>query len=316
MQIVVLDGHTLNPGDLDWAPLQALGTCTIHDRTAPTDVVARAAAAEVVLTNKVVLSREVLAQLPRLRYVGVLATGYNVVDTAAARERGVPVTNVPAYSTASVAQLVFAHLLHLANNVAGHDAAVHRGRWSTNPDFCFWLTPQVELAGLTLGIVGYGQIGQAVAAIGRALGMTILSSTRTPRPASPEVTWVELDELFRRSDAVTLHCPLTADTKHLVNARRLALMKPTAWLINTGRGPLVDEAALAAALHAGQLAGAAVDVVSTEPPPATNPLLGAPRCVFTPHLAWATQAARRRLLATVIANLAAWQRGAPQNVVN
>jgi len=316
MQIVVLDGYTLNPGDMDWAPLRALGECTIYDRTAPDEIVARAATAEVVLTNKVVLSREVLARLPRLRYVGVLATGYNVVDAVAARERGIPVTNVPAYSTASVAQLVFAHLLHLANQVATHDEAVHRGLWSSSPDFCFWLTPQVELAGLALGIVGHGQIGQAVATLGRAFGMTILASTRTPRPATPEVTWVELDELFRRSDVVTLHCPLTAETKHLVNARRLALMKPSAWLINTGRGPLVDEAALAAALQAGQLAGAAVDVLSTEPPPATNSLLTAPHCVLTPHLAWATQAARRRLLNTVIANLAAWQRHAPQHVVN
>jgi glycerate dehydrogenase len=316
MNIVVLDGYTANPGDLDWAPLAALGELTVHERTPAALTLARAQGAEALLTNKVVLGAADLAALPGLQYIGVLATGYNVVDTAAARQRGIVVTNIPAYSTPSVAQLVFALLLELTRGAGRHNALVHAGRWSASPDFAFWEGPQVELAGLTIGLVGFGAIGQAVARIARAFDMQVMVATRTPDPAAwSEVAFVDLDELFARADVVSLHCPLTKDTQGLVNADRLARMKPTAYLINTGRGPLVDEAALARALHAGQLAGAGLDVLAQEPPPADHPLLAAPNCVITPHLAWATTAARRRLLTTAVANLRAFMDGTPQNRV-
>ena len=316
MKIVVLDGYTANPGDLDWSALAALGALTVHERTPAPLTLERAAGAQVVLTNKVMLGAAALAALPELRYVGVLATGYNVVDVAAAGERGIVVTNVPAYSTPSVAQHVFALLLELSRGVGHHATLVREGRWSTAPDFAFWATPQVELAGLTFGIVGFGAIGQAVARIALAFGMRVLVATRHPDPpAWPEVTFVALDELFAKADVVSLHCPLTGETHGMVSAARLAAMKPSAWLINTGRGPLVDEAALAAALNAGQIAGAGLDVLAQEPPPADNPLLTAPNCVITPHLAWATRAARARLLNTAIANVRAFLEGHPQNRV-
>jgi len=314
MKIVVLDGYTANPGDLDWAPLSALGGLTVHDRTPAALTLERAAGAQVVLTNKVLLGAAEMAALPELRYIGVLATGYNVVDVAAARERGIVVTNVPAYSTPSVAQHVFALLLELTRGVGRHADLVREGRWSASPDFAFWATPQVELAGLTLGIVGFGAIGQAVARIALVFGMRVLVHTRTPAPW-PEIDFVGLDELFTRSDVVSLHCPLTDDTRGMVNAARLAAMKPTAYLLNTGRGPLVDEAALAVALHAGQIAGAGLDVLAQEPPPADNPLLTAPNCMITPHLAWATKAARQRLLDVAVANVRAFLEGRPQNRV-
>ncbi|MCM2265628.1 MAG: D-2-hydroxyacid dehydrogenase [Desulfuromonadales bacterium] len=316
MKIVVLDGHAANPGDLDWAPLAALGDLTVHDRTPAALMLERAAGAQVVLTNKVLLGAAEMAALPELRYIGVLATGYNVVDVAAARERGVVVTNVPAYSTPSVAQHVFALLLELTRGVGRHADLVREGRWSASPDFAFWETPQVELAGLTLGIVGFGAIGQAVARVALAFGMRVLVQTRTPDQAKwPDVSFVGLDELFTQADVVSLHCPLIEETRHLVNAARLATMKPTAYLINTGRGPLVDEAALAAALQSGQIAGAGLDVLAQEPPPVDNPLLTAPNCVITPHLAWATRAARQRLLDTATANVRAFVEGKPQNRV-
>jgi glycerate dehydrogenase len=316
MKIVVLDGYAANPGDLDWAPLAGLGALTVYERTPAALTVERAAGAQALLTNKVVLGAAELAALPELRYIGVLATGYNVVDTAAAGARGIVVTNVPAYSTPSVAQQVFALLLELARGTGRHAALVRVGRWSAAPDFCFWEGPQMELAGLTIGIVGFGAIGQAVARIALAFGMRVLVVTRSPDPAAwPEVSFVDLDQLFIQADVVSLHCPLSEETRAMVNAVRLAQMKPTAYLINTGRGPLVDEAALAAALHAGQIAGAGLDVLSQEPPPATNPLLAAPNCVITPHLAWATAAARQRLLATAVANLQAFLAGSPQNRV-
>lgn len=316
MKIVVLDGYAANPGDLDWGPLAALGELIVHPRTPAELTVARAAGAEVLLTNKTVLGERELAALPGLRYIGVLATGYNVVDVAAAAARGIAVTNVPAYSTESVAQLVFALLLELTRGAGRHAALVRAGRWSSCPDYAFWEGEQVELAGLTFGIVGFGAIGKAVARIAQAFAMEVLVHTRSPAPAAfPDVTFVDVDELFRRADVVSLHCPLNDATRHLVNAGRLALMKPGAYLLNTGRGPLVDEAALAAALHAGKLAGAGLDVLAQEPPPADNPLLTAPNCVITPHLAWATLAARRRLLGTAVANLAAFLAGQPQNLV-
>jgi glycerate dehydrogenase len=315
-RIVVLDGFTLNPGDLDWAPLHAIGQCVIHDRTPPELVAQRAAGAEIVLTNKALLPSSVIERLPALRYIGVLATGYNVVDTAAARERGIPVTNVPGYGTASVAQHVFALLLELTQRTGHHAQTVRDGRWSACPDFCYWDFPLIELAGRTLGIVGYGEIGRAVARIGLAFGMNVMASTRTPRAAAGDVEFVPLEELLCRSDVVTLHCPLTDETRGLINAGRIALMKPTAFLINTGRGPLVVEAHLAAALNAGRLAGAGLDVLATEPPPATNPLLTAKNCLITPHIAWATRAARERLLGIAVGNIRAFLAGQPRHVVN
>lgn len=321
MKIVVLDGYTLNPGDLNWQTLEALGDCTFYERTPRELVLERAAGAEILLTNKVVLGAEHLAQLPRLRYIGVLATGYNVVDIEAARQRGVTVTNVPAYSTASVAQMVFALLLELTQQVGHHARLVREGRWTASPDFCFWERPLVELEGLTLGIVGFGAIGRRVARLARAFGMEVLVHTAHPEKyretaEGRQVRFVGLDELFRASDAVSLHCPLTEETRALVDARRLGLMKSTAFLLNTGRGALVDEAALAVALDSGRIAGAGLDVLSVEPPPAGNPLLQAANCCVTPHIAWATQAARQRLMATAVENVRAFLAGQRQNVVS
>ena len=313
MRIVILDGLTTNPGDVSWEPLERLGSLTVFDRTAPGDVAARAADADAVLTNKAIVGREQIAVLPQLKYVGVLATGFNIVDVAAARERGIPVCNVPEYSTPNVVQATWALILELANRVGHHDRTVHEGHWAACHDFCYWHGDLVELAGRTLGIVGHGRIGRGVAAVGRAFGMRVIHHRRQ---ASGDPACGDLDTLFRESDVVSLHCPLTPETKGLVDARRLALMKPTAFLVNTARGPLVDEAALAAALNAGQIAGAAVAVLSVEPPPASNPLLTAKNCVITPHVAWATRDARRRLIDVTAANLAAFAAGQPQNVVN
>jgi glycerate dehydrogenase len=316
MKIVALDGYTLNPGDLDWEQFKALGDFETHDRTPQAQTVERARDAEVVLTNKTVLDRAVIAALPRLRYIGVLATGYNVVDIKAARERGIPVCNVPEYGTANVAQAAFALLLELTNRTGHHAQTVREGRWTAATDFCYWDFPLVELHGLTLGIVGYGRIGQAVGRIGRAFGMKVLVlDASATRISGAEARFVDLDTLFRESDVVSLHCPLTPETKELINAARLAQMKPTAFLINTARGGLVNEAALAAALNHGRLAGAGLDVLSIEPPPADNPLLRA-NCIITPHIAWATRDARARLMQVAADNLRAWLQGRPQNVVN
>lgn len=313
--IVVLDGFTMNPGDLSWDALRSVGECEIHDRTTADQIVARAARADAILTNKSPLRRETLAQLPRLRYIGVTATGVNVVDLDAARERGIAVTNVPAYGTPSVAQHVFALLLELTHRTGHHAHTVRDGRWAHSTDWCYWDFPLVELAGLTLGIVGFGEIGRAVARIGRAFGMNVIATTRATR-VEDGVRFVSLDELFAQADVVTLHCPLTTETKGLVNAARLARMKPSAFLINTSRGPLVVEKDLADALNAGDLAGAGLDVLSAEPPPPDNPLLCAKNCLITPHLAWATRAARTRLMNVVIENVRAFLSGQPQNVVN
>jgi glycerate dehydrogenase len=317
MRIVVLDGYTLNPGDLSWAALEALGPLIVHDRTPPAETALRAAAAEIVLTNKTVLSREILRQLPQLRYIGVLATGYNIVDVDAAREQNVPVSNVPDYGPSSVVQMAFAHLLNFTQHVAAHASSVAAGDWSRCPDFCYWDVPLCELAGLTMGIVGFGRIGRMAATVAQAFGMNILAhDVAPPEELPPGVRFVGLEELFSESDVVSLHCPLTPATDKLVNAKRLAMMKPSAYLINTARGPLVDEAALAEALNAGGLAGAGLDVLSIEPPPADNPLLTAKNCYVTPHIAWAARASRQRLLDTAVANVRAFLAGAPQNVVN
>jgi glycerate dehydrogenase len=306
MNIVVLDGYTANPGDLSWDEFHQLGDCTVHDRTPEAQVVERARDAEVVLTNKSILSRVAITALLRLRYIGVLATGYNVVDTVAAREHGIPVCNVPEYSTPDVAQVVFALLLELTHHVGHHAQAVRDGRWTVSKDFCFWDFPLVELKGLTLGIVGHGRIGKAVAEIARAFGMRVLTCGRGG----------DLDTLLRESDVVTLHCPLTPETKQFINAARLAQMKPSAFLINTSRGGVINEADLADALNNGRLAGAGLDVLSTEPPAADNPLLRAKNCIITPHIAWAARNARIRLLQIAAANIRAWLDGRPQNVVN
>lgn len=317
MKIVVLDGHTLNPGDLSWAGLAVLGPLRVYDRTAPGEVVARAADAEIVLTNKTVLDAATIRALPVLRYIGVLATGYNVVDIDEARVEGIPVTNVPGYSTPSVAQLTFALLLELTHRVGAHSQGVRQGDWCRKPDFCYWDSPLTELAGLTLGLIGYGQVGQAVARIGQAFGLSVLVHTRTPPPIhGPGIEFTELVPLLQHSHIVSLHCPLTPDTTRFINRERLLHMKPGALLLNTGRGGLVDEAALAEALNSGHLAGAGLDVLSTEPPAPDNPLLSARNCVITPHLGWATRAARERLLNHAVENVAAFLTGRPRNVVN
>lgn len=314
--IVVLDGAALNPGDLSWDGLQALGECRIYDRSNAMEVLERAADADTVLTNKAPLNRETIGQLKRLKYIGVTATGYNCVDVSAAREQGIAVTNVPIYGTNSVAQMVFAHILNLTQNVSGHGAAVREGRWNQAIDWCFWDTPLVELEGLTLGVVGLGRIGLATARIAQAFGMKVIAHTRTGGSAGSSIENVDLQTLFRQSDVISLHCPLTQATEQLVNRERLALMKPTAFLINTSRGQLVDEAALADALDFSQIAGAGLDVLAAEPPADDNPLLWAKNCIVTPHIAWATKAARERLMTTAIENLAAFFAGKPCHVVN
>jgi glycerate dehydrogenase len=316
MRCAVLDGYTLNPGDLSWSALEALLPCTIYPRTPPGEVVERARDAEVVLVNKVVLSAPVLGQLPRLRYVGVLATGYNCVDVSEARRRGITATNVPVYGTQSVAQTVFAHLLHYTQSVALHAQGVAAGRWTQAADWCYWERPLIELAGRTMGIVGFGRIGRATAALARAFGMPVLACDAQPLESGDLGTGVDLDTLFRDSDVISLHCPLTAQTRHLVNRQRLASMKTTAYLINTSRGALIDEPALAEALNAGRIAGAGLDVLSEEPPPADHPLLRARNCTITPHVAWATREARQRLLDTAVENVRAFLAGHPQNLVD
>lgn len=316
MNICVLDGYTLNPGDLSWDELRQLGRCKIYDRTPVADILARAAGAEIILTNKAPLARETLAALPALKYIGVLATGTNVVDLGAARERNIVVTNIPAYGTRSVAQATIALLLELTNQVGRHAQRVRDGAWTASPDWCFWETPLLELGGLTMGIIGYGRIGAAVAEIAHALGMSVLAQSASQRVAPAFVQFTDLETLFRRSDVVSLHCPLTPQTHSLVNAERLDWMKPSAFLINTGRGLLVDETALATALNSGRLAGAGLDVLSVEPPPANHPLLLARNCLITPHQAWGSLAARRRLLRVAVANVRAFLAGKPQNVVN
>ena len=318
MKIVVLDGYTLNPGDLTWEGLEALGTLEVHERTDPSRVVQRSQSAELLLTNKTPLRAETLEQLKDLRYIGVLATGYNIVDVKAARELGIPVSNIPTYGTASVAQFAFALLLELCHHVGLHSDAVRAGEWASSKDWCFWHTPLVELAGKTMGVVGFGRIGRDVGRIADALGMRVIAhdSVQTNPPSYPGFRWVRLEELLRESDVVSLHCPLFPETEGLINAQRLRLMKPTAFLINNSRGPLTVDQDLADALNAGKLAGAAVDVLSAEPPAATNPLLTAKNCLVTPHISWATKEARSRLMGLAVDNVKSFLAGKPRNVVN
>lgn len=316
MNIVVLDGFTANPGDLSWEELKTLGNVTVYDRTSPSETVARAAEADVVLTNKVVVGRKEMEQMPHLIYIGVLATGYNVVDVEAAHERGIIVSNVPAYSTESVAQMVFAHLLTVTNRTEHYAQENRNGRWTKNKDFCYWDFSHMELSGKLFGIVGLGNIGQRVAAIAHAFGMRVCAYTSKPEKLLP--SYVEkkpLMELFSDCDIISLHCPLTTDTRHLVNSQTLQNMKPSAILINTGRGPLVDDEAVAAALANGRLAAFCADVLTEEPPKMTNPLLSQPRAFITPHIAWATKEARIRLLQVAIDNVRSFLNGHPQNVV-
>lgn len=317
-KIVVLDGYTVNPGDNPWDALAALGELTVYDRTPPELVLERAGKADILLINKTVLDDELLSVLPRLRFIAVTATGYDVVDVAAAGRRGIPVSNVPEYSSLAVAQHTFALLLELTNRVGLHDAAVKGGEWSTCADFSFWKAPLIELAGKGMGIVGFGRIGRAVVRIALAFGMEVIVHTPHPpeRPDIAPLRFAGLEELFAAADVVSLHCPQTAANRGFVNAHLLTRMKPAALLINTGRGALVNEEELADALNSGVLAGAALDVVSREPIPADNPLLKARNCLITPHIAWAALAARQRLLAQSAANVAAFLEGRPVNVVN
>lgn len=317
MKIVVLDGHTANPGDLSWDEFKNLGDLEVFPRTSPEQIIDRLRGAAIALTNKVPINRNTISALPDLRYIGVCATGYNIVDLDAARERGIVVCNVPEYSTREVAQAVFALLLELTNRTGHHAATVRDGKWSKSQDFCYWDYPLVGLEGLSLGIVGYGRIGQMVGRIGQAFGMRILATRRNaPANSADGVQYVSLETLLRESDVITLHCPLTSENQGLVNAEFLAKMKRTAFLINTSRGGLVTEPALADALNQDRIAGAGLDVLSVEPPPFDNPLLSAKNCLVTPHIAWAAKTARLRLLRIIAENIRAWLKGAPQNVVN
>lgn len=320
MKIVILDAYAANPGDITWEPWEQLHNVELvrYDRTEPTDTVKRCEDAEIVLTNKVLITAEVMAKLPSLRYIGVLATGYNVVDVAEASARGIVVTNIPAYSTQSVAQMVMAHLLNITHHVADHAAAVRYGRWEKCQDFCFWDSPLIELDGLTIGLVGLGNTGSATATIAQSMGMRVLaySSKSAAELAKRGIYKAStLNALFREADVVSLHCPLTPDTKHLVNATRLKMMKPTAILINTGRGPLVNEKALADALNAGRIYAAGIDVLEQEPPRKGSPLIKAHNCYITPHIAWATKAARERLMQIALENVQAFIEDKPKNVI-
>lgn len=317
MRITVLDGFTLNPGDLDWNGMAALGDLTVYDRTPAVSVVERAEDSEIVITNKTVLDADVISRLPKLRYIGVLATGYNVVDVKAAADSGIVVTNIPSYSTMSVAQMAISLLLAIVQRVEHYADENRHGRWSRSEDFCYTDFPLMELAGKRFGVVGFGHTGKATAAVAAALGMRVAVFTSKPQSELPDgYEKMDMDTLFRNSDVVSLHCPLTPSTRHLVDARRLREMKPTAILLNTGRGPLVDEQALAEALRDGEIYAAGADVLVNEPPAADNPLLHSPRCFITPHIAWATKEARVRLMDIAVANVAAFLSGKPQNVVS
>ena len=310
MKIIVLDGYGLNPGDLNWEGFETLGELTVYDRTLPSELMERAAGAEVLITNKTLITAENMADLPELKYIGVLATGYNVVDIDAAKDRGIVVTNIPAYSTASVAQMVFAHILNITQRVGYYADENKQGRWTKNADFCYWDTQLVELQGKKMGIVGFGNIGQATAGIAQAFGMEVCVYSSKPQFVLPSgIKKMDLDELFMECDVISLHCPLTPDTKEMVNTERLSKMKKNAILINTGRGPLINEQDLADALNEGRIAAAGLDVLSVEPSVEGNPLLTARNCFITPHIAWATLEARTRLMEIAVQNLKSYLNG-------
>lgn len=317
MKIVVLDGYTLNPGDNPWDGVSALGELTVHDRTDGADIVERAKDADIVLTNKTPMTAETIAALPNLKFISVLATGYNVVDIKAARERNIPVSNIPIYGTDTVAQFVFALILNFCHNAKHHGDAVKEGRWSACPDFCFWDTPIIELKGKTMGILGFGRIGRRTGELAKAFGMNVLAAdVYRNNPPDYDFSWCEVEEIFEKSDFVSLHCPLTPENTGMVNKALLSKMKSSAFLVNTSRGPLINESDLAQALNDGVIAGAACDVVSVEPIKKDNPLLGAKNITITPHIAWATLEARTRLMGYTVDNIAAFQKGSPINVVN
>lgn len=316
MKAVLLDIYTLNPGDLSWESIKQLGDITFYDRTSPDQLIERCKDAEAVFTNKVIFDKEVIAQLPKLKYIGVIATGYNVVDLQYAKEQGIVVTNIPAYSTASVAQMVFSQILNFAQNISTHASSVAKGEWAESIDFSYRLTPQIELAGKTLGIIGFGKIGQAVAQLGLAFGMTIIYQNRSTKTVDMDATQVDLDTVLAQSDFLSINCPLTDDNQGFINSQTLQQMKPTAFLINTGRGPLINEQDLANALNQGIIAGAGLDVLSVEPATSNNPLAKAKNCYVTPHIAWATHEARTRCLDIAVNNLKAFINGTPINVVN
>ncbi len=317
-KIVILDGYAANPGDISWEPLKEFGEVVLYDRTKPEEVIERISGADFVFTNKVPITAESMDSCPTLKWIGVLATGYNIVDVAYAKEKGIPVTNIPAYSTDTVAQNVFAHLFNITNRVADHAASIRDGKWARCKDFTFWDYPQMEMAGKTLGIVGFGSIGKKVASIARAFGMKVLVFTRTPDPSleCEGLTFCDKETLLKESDVVSLHCPLTDATREMINKESLALMKPTAILINTGRGPLINEADLAEALKAGKIYGAGLDVLCKEPPEAGNPLFECENCFISPHVSWASDAARVRLHKIAFDNIRSFVEGKPVNVVN
>ncbi|MVM28987.1 D-2-hydroxyacid dehydrogenase [Spirosoma sp. HMF4905] len=318
MKIVVLDGYTLNPGDLSWEGLEKFGDVTVYDRTPADQVVERAKDAEIIFTNKTPLGEDLLTQLPVLKFIGVLATGYNIINTEVAKQKGIVVCNVPGYGTTSVVQLTFALLLELTQHVKHHSDAVRAGKWASSIDWCFWDYPLVELAGKTIGIIGFGSIGEKVGDIATAFGMNIIGSKRhhTDQSHRPNFSWADVPELLTQSDVVSIHCPLTPETQGLINKENLALMKPTAFLLNTSRGPIIVDQDLADALNTGVIAGAGIDVLSKEPPAADNPLFTAKNCLITPHIAWATIEARSRLMDITVQNLSAFLDGEPVNVVN
>lgn len=318
MKIVILDGHALNPGDLSWDCLKQFGEVTVYDRTPQQDmVVPRIGQADIITTNKVPIDAAILDACPSVKLICCLSTGYNVVDIHAARARGIPVCNVPDYSTAAVSQFTFALLLELCHRIGHHDKAVHGGKWAACPDFCFWDTPQIELAGKTMGIIGFGRIGRSVGRIARAMGMEVLAYSRSTNPEGAQIgTYVDLDTLLRRSDVISLHCPLFPETEGLINASTIEKMKDGAILLNTSRGPVIDENDVAAALHFGKLRGAAMDVVSQEPIDPNNPLLSAPNCIITPHMAWAPVETRQRILDTTVQSIKGFLSDIPVNVVN
>jgi len=317
MKIVILDGYTLNPGDISWIGFETLGDFTTYDRTHPDKIIERSEDADIILTNKTIINRNTIKQLSKLKYIGVLATGYNIVDVEAANERNIIVTNIPSYGTSSVAQMVFALLLELTQNVGHHSNSVRRGDWSKSEDWCYWERPMIELDGLTMGIIGFGRIGKSTADIARAFGMKVIANdTGTIKSKSDSVKMVDQDTIFSDSDVLSLHCPLTSANKHFVNSAKINLMKKSAFLINTSRGLLINEEHLAHALNSERIAGAGLDVLSKEPPDVTNPLLSAINCIITPHIAWATKAARQRLMNIAVSNLKSYLNGKKVNVIN